>query len=113
MGWLYESLNDGQDLSPALKSILEDLNTPPNGVPTTSIFSKTDGIVPWRACLETETDLTDNIEVVASHCGLGVNAFVYYAIADRLALPEKEWSPFDRDAAGWRRVAYPSSGHGY
>jgi pimeloyl-ACP methyl ester carboxylesterase len=77
--------------------------TPPDQ-PSTSVFSKTDGIVHWRSCLEPETDHTENIEVPGSHCGLGFNALALYAMADRLAQREGSWRPFDR--SGWRRVVY-------
>lgn len=68
-------------------------------VPTTSILSKTDGIVHWRGSVQhpraTVGDHgTENIEVYASHCGMGVNPSVMIALADRLAQPEGEWSPF-------------------
>jgi pimeloyl-ACP methyl ester carboxylesterase len=82
---------------------------PPPPVPSTSIFSKSDGIVAWRNCLEAPDTYTDNIEVCGSHCGLVVNPPVLYAIADRLAQPEDAWAPFHRD--GWRAAFYPSSGH--
>ncbi|MEN6542319.1 alpha/beta hydrolase [Parvibaculum sp.] len=65
-------------------------------VPCTAIYSKTDGVVPWEACRETEGPQTDNIEVQASHMGMSVNPLVLWAIADRLALPEGAWQPFDR-----------------
>ena len=79
------------------------LRQPPD-CPSTSIFSKTDGIVHWRACLEPETDHTENIEVPGSHCGLGFNPLVLYAIADRLGQAEGAWQPFDR--SGWRGRVY-------
>ena len=69
---------------------------PPPPVPCTAIYSKTDGVVPWEACLELETPHTDNIEVQASHIGMGVNALVLWVIADRLAQAENRWRPFDR-----------------
>ena len=78
-------------------------------VPSTAIFSKGDGIVAWRNCIEPCSDHTDNIEVHGSHCGLGVNPAVLYAVADRLALPEGKWAPFER--TGWRAAVYPFSGH--
>lgn len=81
----------------------------PPPVPSVAIFSKSDGIVAWRNCLEPEGTYTDNIEVCSSHCGLVVHPAVLYAVADRLALPENEWHPFDR--SGWRAAFYPSSGH--
>ncbi len=65
-------------------------------VPSTAIYSKGDGVVAWQICREPEFAQTDNIEVTGSHCGLGVNPAVLYAIADRLALPDGAWKPFDR-----------------
>ena len=79
------------------------LRVPPE-VPCTAIFTKTDGVVHWSACLEPETDHTENIEVPGSHCGLGFNPLVLYAVADRLSQPEGRWQPFDR--SGWRRHVY-------
>jgi hypothetical protein len=38
-----------------------------------------------------------------------VNPAVMWAIADRLALPEKGWKRFER--SGFKSVVYPSSGH--
>ena len=73
-------------------------------VPTTSIWSPTDGVVPWRCCLEPRQTLAENIVVELSHLGLGAHPAALYAIADRLAQPEGHWEPFHRD--GWRRLVY-------
>lgn len=54
-------------------------------VPTTSIYSKTDGITAWQNCLEIETELAQNIEVIGSHAGLPHNPQALYTIAKRLA----------------------------
>jgi hypothetical protein len=75
--------------------IHEPLRTSPP-VPTTSVFSRTDGVVAWQCSLEKEGPHTENIEVEASHLGMGLNPMTFYAIADRLAQPEGEWRPFDR-----------------
>lgn len=80
------------------------LREPPADVPCTAIYSRTDGIVHWSACLEPETPRTDNIEVPGSHLGLGVNPLVLYAITDRLSQPADEWKRFER--TGWRRRLY-------
>jgi pimeloyl-ACP methyl ester carboxylesterase len=65
-------------------------------MPSTSVYSKLDGIVDWRACLLRENARTENIEVVgASHSGLGVHAPVLWAVADRLAQPEGRFTPFE------------------
>jgi pimeloyl-ACP methyl ester carboxylesterase len=71
----------------------------PPPVPTTSIFSRTDGVVAWQCSLEQETSKAENIEVEASHIGLGAHPAVVYAIADRLAQPEGAWKKFDRVSA--------------
>lgn len=81
------------------------LRTPPP-VPTTAIYSKTDGIVNWRSCIQPTGAEAENIEVEGSHCGLGWNPLVIAAIADRLAQPAGAWQPFARE--GWRRLLYPS-----
>lgn len=74
-------------------------------VPTTSIMSKTDGIVNWRMSLAQETGIAENIEVSATHLGMGANAAVLWAIADRLAQAEGQWKPFERSGA-WRSLLY-------
>jgi hypothetical protein len=68
----------------------------PPPVPSTAIYSRTDGVVAWQGCREEAGAMSENIEVEGSHCGLGHNPVVLNAIADRLALPEGEWRPFDR-----------------
>lgn len=69
------------------------VNVPPP-VPTTSIYSKSDGIVAWRNSIQPETAQTENIRVRASHCGMGTNPNVMKVIADRLSQPEGQWVPY-------------------
>lgn len=73
------------------------LREPPK-VPTTSIYSRTDGVVAWQCSVEQETAASENIEVHASHVGMGLNPTALYAIADRLAQPEGQWKRFDHTA---------------
>lgn len=54
----------------------------PDGVPLTSVWSRSDGIVRWRACLDPEADL---VEVRASHIGMAAHPEVYRAVAGALA----------------------------
>lgn len=64
----------------------------PASVPTTAIYSKKDGIVPWQVCMEkVEDEIHQNIEVKSSHLGMGVNIQVLEVIADRLAYEESNW----------------------
>lgn len=74
-------------------------------VPTTAIFSRSDGICAWQGCREQASAMSESIEVESSHCGMGHHPAVVYAVAERLAQPEGEWAPFDR--SGWRGLVYP------
>jgi esterase/lipase len=80
--------------------LAEVRKTPP--VPTTSIFSRTDGVTAWQTSIEAEAPLAESVEVPGSHLGLGFNPLVLYIIADRLTQPEGDWRPLFR--AG---VAHP------
>ena len=73
-------------------------------LPLTSILSRTDGVVHWRASLVPVGPHSENVEVPASHLGLGVNPVALWAIADRLAQHPQRWQPFD--FSGWRKVFY-------
>jgi pimeloyl-ACP methyl ester carboxylesterase len=99
---LYEALSGEavENNSELRKAIAGDLP-----VPTTSIYSRADGIVNWRTCLLRPSGTAENIEVhLASHIGLGVNPAALWAIADRLAQGEGEFSQFDR--SGPFAIAY-------
>ncbi|WP_157271272.1 esterase/lipase family protein [Azohydromonas aeria] len=64
--------------------------TPP--VPTTSIYSRSDGVVAWQACREAEdAPQAENVEVQASHIGLVWHSRVWSVVADRLAQPQGQW----------------------
>ena len=47
-----------------------------------SVYSRTDGVVNWRACLD---EGAEHVEVRASHCGMAVNVGTYEALARALA----------------------------
>lgn len=101
---LFERIN-GKETAPEAEGRYANLEEAPP-VPTTSILTKTDGIVSWRGSVQPEQSgtLTENIVVPASHVGLGVNPLAMVAIADRLAQDEDDWMPFDR--SGWRQYAF-------
>jgi hypothetical protein len=99
---LYEAMSGetvGED-SELRKAIAGDLP-----MPTTSIYSRTDGIVNWRTCLLRPSATAENIEVhLASHVGLGVNPAALWAVADRLAQAEGQFEQFSR--SGPFAIAY-------
>lgn len=63
-------------------------------MPATSIYSKWDGVVAWPRCIEPTGPLSENVQVRASHLGLGVDPCTLWVIADRLAQPAGSWRPF-------------------
>ena len=101
---LFEYLN-GREPEPMREGNFRSLAKAPP-VPTTSILTKTDGIVHWRGSVQQDChDEVENIEVYASHCGLGVNPAAIYAITDRLAQDEGNWQPFR--ARGLASLLFP------
>ncbi len=53
--------------------------------PITAIYSRRDGIVAWRACIDPWTPNVEHVEVRSSHFGLGIDPDVYRIVLDRLA----------------------------
>src|SRR3954454_7123379 len=64
-------------------------------MPSTAVYSKTDGIAPWRTCTDGNGAHHESIEIVGSHCGLGHHPAVLHVVADRLAQHDGEWTPFE------------------
>ncbi len=57
----------------------------PLTTPVTAVFSKSDGIVAWEACIDRRSPGIEHVEVKSTHIGLGFCPEVYRIIADRLA----------------------------
>jgi pimeloyl-ACP methyl ester carboxylesterase len=92
-GTIYKLLGgDTSQLTPELQARLSA--GPP--VPTTSVYSRTDGVVCWRGCVQQRGARLENVEVQASHLGMGTHAEVLRIVADRLAQPEGGWRPYRR-----------------
>jgi pimeloyl-ACP methyl ester carboxylesterase len=88
-GWLYRLLSGSKP--PQSRRYLQDLRRP-LPVPSTSVFSKADGIVPWQGCLQKEGPRSENIEVPGvSHLGMGTHRAVLALVAERLAQPDGKW----------------------
>jgi len=78
----------------------------PPSMPTTSIYSKTDGFVAWESSVQKSYPNTENIEIPASHIGMVANPLAAITIADRLAQPEGEWQAFE--PKGWQKMVFHS-----
>lgn len=88
--WMYKLITNGEGMKGVDPELLADIPLPAP-VPTTAIYTKQDGIVPWGVCIEDEDELHENIEVMGSHIGLGVNNTVLDIIADRLKYSRENW----------------------
>jgi pimeloyl-ACP methyl ester carboxylesterase len=108
VSWLYRLINRGEKVENINTTLLENLPLPAP-VPTTAVFSKVDGIVPWRMCLETvESDIHQNIEVRSSHLGLGSNFTVLNLIVNRLKLDRSNWVKFKPEGFLEGQLLYPT-----
>ena len=104
--WRLYELTSGRDIHHEVEQF--DLPVAPP-MPTTSIYSRTDGVVAWPASLQAPcpiNPLTENLEVIASHIGLGLNPSAWWALADRLSQPEGQWRPFERKS-GLHGLVFP------
>ena len=87
---------------------------PPIPVPVTAVYTRSDGVVSWHTCIEEVGPRRENVEVIATHTGMGYNPLAAIAVADRLAQPVEAWRPFRPPRllrpwyprpASWRRRA--------
>jgi len=76
----------GKSLKERNERFLAELEPVPQ-IPVTCIYTKTDGLVPWKHCMEAATFRKDikNIEVYGSHSGMGANVSVLLVTANMLS----------------------------
>ena len=77
----------GVDLD-AVEAAVEARNRTPLRTPVTAIYSRADGVVAWRACIDHWNPNVEHVEVAATHIGLGFSPEVFEIIAQRLARKE-------------------------
>jgi hypothetical protein len=54
-------------------------------LPVTAIYTRTDNVVAWEACIDPDNPHVEHVEVRTSHSGLGFNPEVFRIVARRLA----------------------------
>lgn len=101
---MFERSKRTHGLSARAEEVVDELREPLL-VFSTSIYSKTDGIVPWQGCALDDSELSENIAVPSSHIGLVSNPLVLAVVTDRLAQDPAAPLPFS-----WRRVLGSSLG---
>ena len=81
----------------------------PPPVPTTSIYSRSDGVVAWQTCSHGRRHKqVQDIEVDGSHIGMGCNAKVLDTDGDRLGQAPGKWQAYAKASSrptliAWRR----------
>jgi pimeloyl-ACP methyl ester carboxylesterase len=89
VGWLFRLLSGNDARIDDL--LYQRLKTPPP-VPTTSIYSRTHGIVAWQTCRhEHQGRWVQDIEIDGSHIGMGWNRKVLSVVEDRLRTRPQKW----------------------
>ena len=97
-GWLFHLLSGStMTFNHALGARLRG----PPPVPTTSIYSRSDGVVAWQTCRhDEESNLVQDIEIDGSHIGMCWNPAVLNVVADRLAQRPGQWRPYAGERGG-------------
>lgn len=91
-GWLSSVL--GGSASSIDPDWIQRFRVPPP-VRTTSIYSRSDGVVAWETCChDTCSSLVEDVEVDGSHMGMGWNPAVLNIVADRLSQEAGPWRPY-------------------
>ena len=71
-------------------TLLRERQRRPITTPITAIYSKTDGVVSWQACIDDLNPAVSHEIVESSHMGLGFNVDVYRLVAKHLAFHHGE-----------------------
>mgnify|MGYP001801035009 FL=1 len=107
VAWIYNLISKGDRIRRVDPIVFDDIPLPAP-VPTTAVYTKEDGIVPWHLCMEEEDEIHQNIQVRGSHFGLGVNPTVLEIIADRLLHRKDDWTYFTPANIVQDLLFYPS-----
>ena len=91
---LYLMVNRGSHDETLFTDEVVRLRGRPLSLPTTSIYTKDDGIIAWQSCVGEPAPLNEAVEVRGSHLGTVHQIDSIRVIADRLAQPEGDWRPY-------------------
>lgn len=71
-----------------IEAAVDARNAVPIEVPLTLIYSKCDGVVAWQACIDTQHDHAEHVEINIPHSCMGVSPQVFRVVSEKLgALP--------------------------
>lgn len=77
----------GIDLD-AVEAEVAARNRQPLETPVTAVYTRSDGVVAWQACIDRHSTNVEHVEVETTHLGLGFSPEVFQIIAERLARQE-------------------------
>ena len=69
----------------SIEERINEQNNFPIQVPVTAFYSPRDGVVDWRSCIDTYSPKADNIRVLSTHFGMGLDPDVLAEVAQRLS----------------------------
>jgi pimeloyl-ACP methyl ester carboxylesterase len=102
VGWIFRLLSGS---APQFTEAMSARLRSAPAVPTTSIYSRSDGVVAWETCLHAgESPHVQDLEVRGSHVGLGWNRAVLRIVGDRLSQAPDQWLPYAADSSGAHRA---------
>lgn len=102
LGRLYEFFNPASDHE---NLDLQVRGQTPPPVPVTSVYSESDGVVWWQACLNPLAKKAENVAVRCGHLGMVLHLPAIAVVLDRLAQKEDGWKKFDAGAYGAKNYA--------
>jgi esterase/lipase len=77
--------------SKEMSQLLKLRQLTPIKVPVRAIYSKFDGVVSWKACIDEVSDNVEHFEIHGSHIGMGTNVDVYRLLPKLLAEKLKDY----------------------
>jgi pimeloyl-ACP methyl ester carboxylesterase len=76
----------GPDECARIDGLIQDLDaSQPIRVPITAMFTRRDGIVDWRACIDRFSPHVEHVEVRSTHLSLGIDPDVWWTVAQALS----------------------------
>jgi hypothetical protein len=76
----------GRDECERIDALIRRLDAEqPIEVPLTTIYTRRDGVVDWRACIDHASPHVEHVEVRSTHLGLGLDPDVWSTVAQALA----------------------------
>ena len=65
-------------LTPAqMNKLMDERYQSPISVPVRAVYSRSDGVVAWQACIDEDTADIEHFEVTCSHAGMGSSVEVF------------------------------------